>query len=191
MAAEEKTDKKTESADKSASSAKKGGGKLSLILGVVQLLVTLGIGAVVFIQFQKSKNKESVSDISLQDQAAKEDKDNSGKSSGGLFGKKAPTVVSLEQFTVNLSTSPGTPPRFARVIVALEIPSDDTATELNQKMPQVRNSIIDLFNSKRPADLQSGEGRNYLKDEIKNALNSFLVSGKVKNVFFSNFTVGS
>ncbi|NDF14581.1 flagellar basal body protein FliL, partial [bacterium] len=65
----------------------------------------------------------------------------------------------------------------------------DTAAEVTQKMAPVRNAIIDLFNSKRPADLQTGEGRNFLKEEIRNALNSFLVTGKVKSVFFSNFAV--
>ena len=58
-------------------------------------------------------------------------------------------------------------------------------------MPQVRNVIIDLFNSKRPADLASADGRDYLKEEIRNSLNSFMVSGKIKGVFFTNFALTS
>jgi flagellar basal body-associated protein FliL len=49
--------------------------------------------------------------------------------------------------------------------------------------------VIDLFNSKRPSDLATGEGRDYLKEEIKNAINGFMVSGKVKGVFFTNFAL--
>ena len=67
----------------------------------------------------------------------------------------------------------------------------EKANEITQKMAPVRNAIIDLFNSKRPSDLQTGEGRNFLKEEIRNALNSFLVTGKVKGVFFSNFAVSN
>ena len=92
---------------------------------------------------------------------------------------------------MNLSTAVGAPPKFARVVIAVELASSESSQELTQKMPQVRNSIIDLFNSKRPADLQTGEGRNFLKEEIRNALNSFLVTGKVKGIFFSNFSVSS
>ena len=51
--------------------------------------------------------------------------------------------------------------------------------------------IIDLFNSKRPADLATAEGRDYLKDEIRNAINTFMVSGKVKGVFFTNFAMST
>ena len=58
-------------------------------------------------------------------------------------------------------------------------------------MPQVRNTIIDLFNSKRPGDLIQSEGRDYLKEEIRSALNGFMTTGKVKGVFFTNFALSS
>lgn len=206
MSSEEKTENK-EVADAPAPSG--GGGKLTLILSVVNLLLVLGIGAVVFLQFQKEKHRETVSDINpAAEEAGKEGGHGAAKEGGhgeakkesehggGGHGeakaeKKGAQVITFDQFTVNLSTSAGTPPRFARVVIAVEVASDDTAQELNQKTPQVRNAILDLFNSKRPSDLQTGEGRNFLKEEIRNALNSFLVTGKVKGVFFSNFVIGN
>ncbi len=196
-------------------------GKLGLILSVLNLLLILGIGGVVFMQFQKDKQKESVSDIQAgghdaapgdahgdgHGEAKAEGGHGDAKAEGGHgeakaegghgdghgapAAKKGDQVVNLDQFTVNLSTSVGTPPRFARVVIALEVPSAETSAEITQKMAPVRNAIIDLFNSKRPADLQTGEGRNFLKEEIRNALNSFLVTGKVKGVFFSNFAVSN
>ncbi len=191
--------------------------KLGLILSILNLLLILGIGGVVFMQFQKDKHKESVSDIQSGGQGeAHGDAHGDAKAEGGHgdakaegghgeakaegghgdghgapAAKKGDQVVTLDQFTVNLSTSVGTPPRFARVMIALEVPSVETSAEITQKMAPVRNAIIDLFNSKRPADLQTGEGRNFLKEEIRNALNSFLVTGKVKGVFFSNFAVSN
>ncbi len=203
--------KKPEPAAESGSSSDKSG-KLGMILSILNLLLILGIGAVVFIQFQKDKHKESVGDIQAESADAGhgggehgggehggghgEEKPAEGGHGGGEHGgapaaKKGDQVISLDQFTVNLSTSVGTPPRFARVVIALEVPNSDTAQEIIQKMAPVRNAIIDLFNSKRPSDLQTGEGRNFLKEEIRNALNSFLITGKVKGVFFSNFAVSS
>jgi flagellar FliL protein len=193
-------DKKEKPAEASESSSSSGGGKLPALLGVLNLLLTVGIGAIVFLQFQKDKHHEAVSDIKVEAPATAEGGGEHGEKKeeghgehGGEAGKTAANdkLITLEQFTVNLSTSPGTPSRFARVVVAVEVTSSEASSELTSKMAPVRNSIIDLFNSKRPADLQTGEGRNFLKEEIRNALNSFLVTGKVKGVYFSNFQVSS
>lgn len=199
-------EEKTENKEVAASAPSEGGGsKLGVLLGVVNLVLILGIGAVVYIQFQKDKHRESVADIAPNEEAghgeaAKEGEHGAPKEGehgakpgehGAAAAKTGAQVITFDQFTVNLSTSPGTPPRFARVVIAVEVASAETAQELNQKTPQVRNAILDLFNSKRPSDLQTGEGRNFLKEEIRNALNSFLVTGKVKGVFFSNFVVGN
>jgi flagellar FliL protein len=80
-------------------------------------------------------------------------------------------------------------PKFVRVNISLEVPTDDTESEVTSKMPEVRNVIIDLFNSKRPADLANADGREYLKEEIKNAINGFMVSGKIRGVYFTNFAM--
>jgi flagellar FliL protein len=190
-------EEKTENKEVAASPPSGGGSKLALLLSVVNLLLVLGIGAVVFMQFQKDKHVETVADINPQDNSHQEPAEGAKaeggekKDSAAAVPKSTSQVITFEQFTVNLSTSAGTPPRFARVVIAVEVASTETATELNQKTPQVRNAILDLFNSKRPSDLQTGEGRNFLKEEIRNALNSFLVTGKVRGVFFSNFVVGN
>lgn len=103
------------------------------------------------------------------------------------FGK----MITLDPFTVNLSTPGSVNPKFVRVNISLEVPNDETEGEVTAKMPQIRNAVIDLFNSKRPGDLATADGRDYLKEEIRNALNTFLVTGKVKGVFFTNFAMSS
>ena len=185
-----------------------GGNKLVLILTLVNLLAVLGMGAVVFISFQRDKKPASVEDIAAGGHGeghgeAKKEGDHGGGGGGehggggghgggaqkkmGDFGK----MVALDQFTVNLATPGSVNPRFVRVNIAVEVPNGDVESEVSQKMPQIRNTIIDLFNSKRPGDLATGEGRDYLKEEIRNALNAFLVTGKVKGVFFTNIAVTS
>lgn len=208
-----KDEEKKEAVPAAAPSDSGGGGsKLPAILAILNLLLTVGIGAIVFIQFKKDKSHEQVSDIQANAPAHGDEKAAGGHgevpkegehgeapkaeahgeaAKEGEHGatKAADKVISLEPFTVNLSTAVGAPPKFARVVIAVEVGSSETSAELTQKMAQVRNAVIDLFNSKRPADLQTGEGRNFLKEEIRNALNSFLVTGKVKSIFFSNFSV--
>lgn len=179
-----------------------GGSKLVLILTGVNILATLGMVAILFISFQRERRTPAVEDIAAHASSEEnkgEEAKGGGEGHGGKEGakeggKKASNfgkMVTLELFTVNLATPGSSSPKFVRVNISLEVPTEDIEGEVNSKMPQVRNAIIDLFNSKRPADLATADGRDYLKEEIKNALNGFLVSGKIKGVFFTNFALSS
>ena len=188
----------------SAAGSASGGGssKIVTILTIVNLVACIGIGAVLFISHKKQNAQPQVTDIQASGDGgeteakteghgeAKEGGEHHGEGSKGE--KKASTetrTIPLEQFTVNLATPGGTSQKFVRVNIALELGTDEVEKEVQAKMPQVRNAIIDLFNSKRPNDLVSAEQREYLKEEIRNALNSFMTNGKVKGVYFTNFAV--
>jgi flagellar FliL protein len=195
-------EEKTEAAPAAASGGGGGPNKLVLILTAVNVVVSLAMAGVLFVSFQKEKGKPSVEDISAKphDEAKKEEGGHGGEHGGGEHGeakaeKKKPAefgkMIPLEQFTVNLSTPGAVTPKFIRVNVALEVADEAAEQEVNGKMPQVRNTIIDLFNSKRPGDMATAEGRDYLKEEIRNAINGFMSTGKIKGVFFTNFALGS
>lgn len=193
-------------ADAKAESSESGGGgssKLVVIITLVNFLVLLAIGAVVFISFKKENSKPAVTDIQLEgeeDPGAAAGHGEKADAHGGGHGdkkkedkKKADADsgkwIPLDQFTVNLNTPGGTQQKFARVAISVEVENDEVEREVQAKMPQVRNSIIDLFNSKRPSDLATAEGRDFLREEIRAALKSFITSGKVKGVYFTNFAV--
>jgi len=200
-------EEKTEASPSPAAPSGGGPNKIVLILTAVNVAVTLGMVGVLFFSFQKEKAKVSVEDISVKAEGAeghdghkeaKKEGEGHGEGHGGEKSKeekKKPAdfgkMVTLEQFTVNLSTPGSATARFVRVNVSLEVPNDEAEQEVTVKMPQVRNTIIDLFNSKRPSDMANAEGRDYLKEEIRNAINGFMVTGKVKGVFFTNFALGS
>jgi flagellar FliL protein len=207
-AAEEKSENASTSGTASAPTPSGGGGsKLVLILTGVNLLATVGMIAVLFLSFQREKRKPVVEDIAAQAEAkgghgeaghgaeAKEGHGEAGHGADAKGGHKKSVdygrMITLDQFTVNLSTPGSTTPKYVRVNISIEVPTDDAEGEVTSKMPQVRNTIIDLFNSKRPSDLATTEGRDYLKEEIRNALNGFLINGKVKGVFFTNFALTS
>ncbi len=180
------------------------GSKLVLGLSAINLLATIGMFSIIFINFQKDKQKPSIEDLALHSSsegdvekskehgAEGKNEESTGHSAKDVFLRKTfnfGKMVTLDQFTVNLSTLGSVGAKYVRVNVSLEVPNEDIETEIGSKMPQVRNSIIDIFNSKRASDLASADGRDYLKDEIKEALNSFLVTGKVKGVFFTSFAI--
>lgn len=188
-----------------------GGNKLVLILTGVNVVISIGMMGLLFYSFQKDEAHPKVEDIAAGEAGgehgeAKEEGGHGGgggEHGGGGHGDKkddghggSPAyaiskTIKLETFTINLATVGSARPKFARVNISLEVPTADTEGEVQQKMPQVRNVIIDLFNSKKPADLATAEGRNFIREEIRSALNSFLVTGKVKEVFFTNFVLSS
>lgn len=106
-------------------------------------------------------------------------------------GHEAPSsearFFSIGDFTANLAGPASS--HYVKVTVNFEISRDADEEELKQRKPQFRDKVISLLNSKQPADLQSLEGRNYLKEEIKTVSNTFLKKGKVEGVYFSAFVV--
>src|SRR5437868_1345898 len=112
-----------------------GGGKLTLLLSAVNLIVTVGMVAILFVSFQRDRKRPSIDDLAAGsgrgaadgaakagDRAAAEGKTADGKPrpKGGDFGK----MVTLEQFTVNLSTPGSISPKFVRVNISLEVPTE-------------------------------------------------------------------
>lgn len=207
--AEEKKEAESAAPAPAANAGAGGGSKIILALTAVNLLLTVGVGGVLVMNFSKQGQKPAIEDISTAEHAeaggegeggehgeAKgkgghgeggEKKEGHGAADSNKFGK----IVPLEEFTVNLATAGSVSPKYARVNISIEVPSSDVEAEVNHKVPQIRNTIIDLFNAKRPTDLATGEGRTHLKEEIKGALNTFMVTGKIKGVFFTSFAVSS
>lgn len=94
---------------------------------------------------------------------------------------------SVGDFTANLAGPASS--HYVKVTVNFEISKEADEEELKQRKPQFRDKVISLLNSKQPGDLQSSDGRNYLKEEIKTVSNTFLKKGKVEGVYFSAFVV--
>lgn len=168
------------------------GSKNPLLL-IALLLNTIVMGAVGFMQyqsFQKSANEPSVKDL------IKKELENVGASEEGIqpedvIGRKVEDdglLLPLDGFTANLAQGDG-PRRFVRLNTVLKFSKESKEEEFKARKPQIRDSIISILNAKRPSDLLKREGKEYLKEEIKSAINSFLVDGKVIDVFYVGFQI--
>jgi flagellar FliL protein len=101
---------------------------------------------------------------------------------------KKERLLPLEGFTVNLAQGDG-PRRFVRLNAVLKMSENSIVDEFEARKPQIRDTIISILNSKRPEDLIKREGKAYLKEEIKAAINAFLVDGKVVDVYYVGFQI--
>lgn len=174
----------TKSADKTASSkASSGGNPLVSLLLVVNILA---LGAVAYFQYTFLKKESQKPDLTelIKDEMNPKAQDELGQ------GKEinVSSLYRLKGFTVNLAQGDG-PRRYARLDVVLKMSQDSKKAEFDALKPQIRDTIITLLNSKKAEELLKKEGKSYLKEEIKSSINSFLVDGKIEDVFYVSFQI--
>ncbi len=101
---------------------------------------------------------------------------------------KKENLMPLDSFTVNLAQGDG-PRRFVRLDAVLKMSTDAKVPEFEARKPQIRDTIISILNTKRAEDLLKKEGKGFLKEEIKASINSFLVDGKVEDIYYISFQI--
>lgn len=159
------------------------------LLTVLLLVNTIIMGAVAYFQyqsFQKLSKQESVQDIvRAQDRALvhADDFENTG-----MARQDDGILYPLDPFTANLAQGDG-PRRFIRLNAVLKFSRDSSEAEFNSRKPQIRDTIISTLNSKRAEDLLQSEGKEFLKEELKAAINTFLVDGRVVDIFYVGFQI--
>ena len=175
--AEAKTEAKVESAP---SPAPKKSSALVYILLVVNMLFVGGAGAMLYLNKKKAGPEHTLervvaaeSEAQAHDAEAKEHEEFTGK------------MVPLEMFLVNLSGAKGN--KLLKVTLELEVDNEKVQEEIDKRKPQIRDIIIILLSSKTYTGVSSAEGKDTLREEIKDTLNSFLTRGKVSKVLFTEF----
>ena len=98
----------------------------------------------------------------------------------------SPIIYTLDKFTVNLD---GTPKRVIQTEISLEMLDEKGFEEVVTLGAQARDAIVGLLNSKTFTDIETIQGKLFLKDQIAVALNELLKKGVVKGVYFSHFVV--
>ncbi|QLY24542.1 flagellar basal body-associated protein FliL [Bdellovibrio sp. HCB185ZH] len=100
----------------------------------------------------------------------------------------APMVFTMDKFTVNLE---GEPKRTIRLEVNLQMLGKDGFEEVMEpeNRAKARDKIVRILNEEGFNDLESIQGKLFLKDKIAMEVNGILHKGVVKDVFFSDFVV--
>lgn len=161
------------------------------LLTILVLLNTIAMGGIAYFQFmghEKLAKFESVQDIVKGQEGGEVSAEAEAGQLDGQAVTKGGKPFPLEGFTANLAQGDG-PRRFVRLTTVLMISDDSSQEEFNRRKPQIRDSIITTLNGKRPEDLLNVEGKNFLKEEIKAAINAFLVDGRVIDVFYTSFQI--
>jgi flagellar protein FliL len=97
-----------------------------------------------------------------------------------------PVLYTFEPFTINLD---GVPRKLVRTTIQLEMLSEEGFEEAVNLNPVARDEIVRIFNSKKYEDIETIQGKLFLKDQIMTAMNNLLSRGSVKEVYFGEFVV--
>lgn len=68
-----------------------------------------------------------------------------------------------------------------------EVVGDKVLDEIENRKAQIRDIIIIILSSKTYEEVSTREGKENLRNEVKDTINSFLVQGKIAKVFFTEF----
>ncbi len=162
-------------------SGKTGGssGKPKLLIGLVilNMLVVLGVGLMVM-QSRQSQNQDP-SKVIDQVIAGEQKAQGAEAQQGEEIGK----VVPLETFIVNLAGAKGR--KVLKVNMELEAKGADVIQEIDNRKAQIRDFIIIILSSKTYEEVATKEGKDQLRNEIRDNINTFLVKGKIANVYFT------
>jgi len=155
---------------------------LQALFAVVNLGVT-GLGAFWVYSATIGWHSPEITESSLAAQKAAEEQ---RQAAAGF--DTGPLVYTMDKFTVNLA---GEPKRTIRIEVNLEMLGKEGFEEIinSDNRAKARDSIVRILNDKTFGDLESIQGKLFLKDRISTDVNALLDRGVVKDVYFSEFVV--
>jgi flagellar protein FliL len=155
------------------------GGKptLFILLAIINMAVVIGVGVMLYLGQKKKEAEPGIDDVikGEHEQVKKEEQ------SKDFIGK----LVPLETFLVNVSGSRGR--KLVKMNMELELTNSEVQEEVEKIKPKIRDYIIIIASSKTFAEISTKEGKDALREEIKNQINLFLTKGQITKVYFTEF----
>lgn len=178
-------EKKEEKKEDGSSKSKK---KLFIIIGaaVLVVLILAGVGGYFFLKKDPAATGQTA-----------------GQEAAGGHGEAAPhgevpvpgatpkiemgPMVKIDEFIVNIISEEGS--HYVKTSMSIEMTNAAVVDEATTRMPQIRDAVLLLIGNKTFEELQDLQGKKQLKAEITSKINSFLQTGQVKSIYFTDFVV--
>jgi len=151
-----------------------------IALVMINMLVVMGVGFMVYKGKKKEDEKPTIDHVIQGEHKTQEEE----KHKTEEIGK----VIPLETFIVNLAGSQGR--KVLKVNMEFEVKGNKEGDgniigEIDTRKAQIRDFIIIILSSKKYEEIATKEGKDALRSEIKDNINTFLSKGKITNVYFT------
>ena len=96
--------------------------------------------------------------------------------------------IKLDPFTANLD---GEPRRMIKIGLTLKVLDEKSYEEVLDpaRFPRVKDSVLSVLQKTQFSDIESLQGKLFLKDRILKEINPLLVQGVVREVYFNELVV--
>jgi flagellar basal body-associated protein FliL len=179
--AEQETKENPEVATPEAPSKKKR--TLIAVGGVVGLLVLIGAPAGYFLMKEEPKEVQEVKpDMAPETQHKPEGFEDVEELEEGEEPLGA--IVPFDTFLVNLSGG-----KYIRTQIQVEFETLDVPTKFYTRQVPIRDSIISLLTQQTAEALQSAQGKERIRNDIRNLINQTLRKEDVRRVYFTQFVI--
>lgn len=151
------------------------------LLGFVVMAFNLvGAGAGAFFTYQST--------LGWHPPVLKEEEAAARLASVQFLQQEAPSVYTMDVFKANLK---GEPVRAIELEVNVDMASREGYEELMDatNKSRVRDAVMGILHDKSFDDVETVQGKLFLKDQIAKAINSILNQGIVKDVYFTEFKI--
>jgi len=164
---------------------KKGKGKLFLIIGLV--LILGGGAAAYFLVFKKKPQKQPQQPAPQAPPPAAAPAAPVAAGMPGAAANVPQFFYKLDTFIVNLADEDGS--RYLKVDMTLALSNKEVEKEIEKKLPVIRDAIITVISNKYYKDISTPAGKLALKREIMARVNLVLTTGRVVDIYFTDFVV--
>lgn len=159
---------------------KKKGKKKLIIIILVAALVLVGGGVGAFFAFGKGKKAEGAGEGGGDEESGGEE-----GAQGGEEVDLPPAILPLDTFIVNLQVKGS----FLKITLQLEFAEPELPKTIEHETPKIRDAIIRVLSSKAAPDILSTDGKEKLREELKNAVNEALKSEDVTTIYITEFII--
>ena len=161
-------------------------GKKKLLIILILALVVLGGGGFAAYKFLFSSPEKPAVAEGTEGGPVVEGQE--GKAGGEAAPEEAKAqVYPLDPFIVNLADPVGN--RYLKIKLALQLDSAMLLTEVETKIPQIRDGVLILLSSKSLSEINTTEGKLKLRSELLHRVNQVLKKGRVTTLYFTEFVV--
>ncbi|MGD0209565.1 MAG: flagellar basal body-associated FliL family protein [Desulfomonilia bacterium] len=155
-----------------------------IIVIVLAVVLVLGGAAAGYFLFLGPKAKASGKEGAVKEVKHEQTKEKgSGEGEGGASG----LMKQLDPFIVNLADAQGQ--RYLKAVMQVEVDNPSVEGEIQGKLPQIRDEILMILSNKTFDDVSTTSGKHMVKREIASAVNKYLTTGQVTQVYFTEFVV--
>ena len=150
---------------------------LFIALAVANMLVVAAVGAMIYLNKKKEATEPKIDSVIKGEHEAQMNE----KEHPEFIGK----LIPLETFLVNLAGSRGQ--KLAKINMEIEVNNGEVQKEIEILKPKIRDIIIIILSSKTYAQVATKEGKDALREEIRDQVNLFLTKGQINRVYFTEF----